>query len=273
MSPMSWSRYLPSPATISNTFAVTVLVFLILPVIIVIPMSISDTNFLRFPPDGFTWRWYVDIFTNPNWTRPALFSMRTASVTAIFSTIVGTVGAYAIVRGSFRGKQTIRVLVIAPIIAPNIVLAIAIYFAFVDLGLLGTTIAFVFAHSILCVPFVVLSVTAALERFDPDLELAAMNLGANRFTAFRRVTLPFILPGVAAGAVFSFIISFDEPVISYFISSIRQATLPRVMFQNVETSVRPDVAAISTVLLLLSVLVILITLILRRRKGHDFLEG
>ncbi len=254
------------------SFATLVIVFLILPILIVIPMSISDTNYLTFPPKGFTWRWYGEIFTSKSWTQPAAFSIRVASLSAVFSTIIGTMSAYALVRGNFAGKGLIRLLIVSPIIAPNIVIAVGVYFAFNEWGLIGHPIGFVFAHSLLCIPFVVLSVTAALERFDPDLELAAMNLGASRLVTFRRVTLPIIAPGVAAGGVFSFIISFDEAVISYFISSVRQSTLPRVMFQNIETQVRPDIAAISTVLIVLSSAVVCSVLLYRSRKGWDLLK-
>ncbi len=254
-------------------FAVLVLIFLVLPVLIVIPMSVSDTNYLTFPPKGFTWRWYVEIFTSKTWTRPAGFSVRIASLSAIFSTVLGSMAAYALVRGTFSGKGFVRLLIVSPIIAPNIVIAVGVYFAFNRWGLIGHPVGFVFAHSLLCIPFVVLSVTAALERFDTDLELAAMNLGASRFVTFRRVTLPIIAPGVVAGGIFSFIISFDEAVISYFISSVRQSTLPRVMFQNIETQVRPDIAAISTVLIALSSTIVCGILIYRSRKGWDLFKN
>lgn len=251
-------------------FAVLVLLFLVLPVLIVVPMSFSDTNYLAFPPKGFTWRWYEEIFTESTWTRPAWLSIRIAVLTAVFSTVIGTAAAFAIVRGRFKGKSAVRLFIVSPIIAPNIVVAIAIFFAFVQLRLIGTTLGFVLAHSILCVPFVVLTVGAALERFDADLELAALGLGAGRLAAFWYVTLPIILPGVTGGAIFSFLISFDEPVISYFVSSVRQATLPRVIFQNIETSVEPNVAAISTVLIVVSASIVVVGLLLRRDAGGLF---
>jgi mannopine transport system permease protein len=160
-------------------------------------------------------------------------------------------------------------LVIAPIIVPNIVIAVAIYFAYIDARLIGSLPGFVMAHAIICIPFVVLTVTASLQRFDAGLELAAMSCGASRFRAFFLVTLPNIWPGVAAGGVFSFITSFDEPVISYFISSIRQATLPRVMFQNIETQVKPDVAAIGALMIVASVAAVLVYLVKTRPKAAD----
>ena len=257
-------------AAIVYGFAVVVLLFLVLPVLIVIPMSFSDTNYLTFPPKGFTWRWYEEIFTESTWTKPAWLSIRIAVLTAAFSTLIGTAAAFAIVRGRFRGKSVVRLFIVSPIIAPNIVVAIAVFFAFVQLRLIGTTLGFVLAHSILCVPFVVLTVGAALERFDTDLELAALGLGASRLATYRYVTLPIILPGVAGGAVFSFLISFDEPVISYFVSSVRQATLPRVVFQNIETSVEPNVAAVSTVLLIVSASIVVLGMVLRRDAGGLF---
>ncbi len=253
-------------------FAYAVIAFLVLPVLLVVPMSFSDTAYLSFPPQGFTLKWYVEIFTEPMWIRPTLFSLEIALLVSALSSVLGTAAALALVRGRFRGKTAVRLLIISPIIAPNVVVAIAMFFAFVEVGLIGNLGAFVMGHSVLSIPFVMLTVSAALHRFDPDLELAAMNLGANRWTAFRRVTLPIIMPGVASGAIFSFIISFDEPVISYFVSSVRQATLPRIMFQNIETSVQPNVAAISTVLMLLSVLLLSLTWLLRRGQAQRLPE-
>lgn len=263
----AYARVRPGGALV-GAFAYGVIAFLVLPVLLVVPMSFSDTAYLAFPPQGFTLKWYVEIFTQAMWTRPALFSLQIALLVAVLSSALGTAAALALVRGRFRGKTAVRLLIISPIIAPNIVVAIAMFFAFVEIGLIGNLGAFVMGHSVLSIPFVMLTVSAALHRFDPDLELAAMNLGATRWTAFRRITLPIIMPGVASGAIFSFIISFDEPVISYFVSSVRQATLPRIMFQNIETSVQPNVAAISTVLMLLSVLLLSLAWLLRRGQAR-----
>lgn len=253
--------------TVSSVIAIATLIFLVTPVLIVFPMSISDANYLSFPPEKLTLRWYEEVLTSSNWQRPILFSVKIATLVGIFSSVVGTLTAYAIERGSFRGKQFVQMLVIAPIIVPNIVIAIAIYFAFVNAGLIGSVYGFVAAHSIICIPFVVLTVTASLNRFDVGLELAAMSCGASRFKAFFLVTLPNIWPGVAAGGAFSFITSFDEAVISYFISSIRQTTLPRVMFQYIETQVKPDVAAIGSLLIIFSFAVVVIYLMNSRGKA------
>ncbi len=268
MTAVATFRGLRPAGALTAALAYGVLAFLVLPVLLVVPMSFSDANYLSFPPQGFSLKWYVEIFTEPMWTRPALFSLQIALLVAALSSALGTAAALALVRGRFRGKTAVRLLIVSPIIAPNVVVAIAMFFAFVEVGLIGSVAAFVMAHAVLAIPFVMLTVSAALHRFDPDLELAAMNLGANRWTAFRRVTLPIIMPGVASGAIFAFIISFDEPVISYFVSSVRQATLPRIMFQNIETSVQPNVAAISTVLMLLSLLLLSLTWLLRRGQAR-----
>lgn len=259
--PTSWLQKL------GTGLALATIMFLVTPVLIVLPMSVSDTNYLSFPPRSFTLRWFHDVVNLQQWRRPILFSAQIALCAALFSTVVGTLTAYSLARGTFAGRSWIQMLVIAPIIVPNIVIAVAIYFAYVDARLIGSLPGFVMAHALLCIPFVVLTVTASLTRFDAGLELAAMSCGASRWKAFWLVTLPNIWPGVTAGGVFSFITSFDEPVISYFISSIRQATLPRVMFQNIETQVKPDVAAIGTLMIAASVAVVLIYLIGARRRG------
>jgi mannopine transport system permease protein len=250
-----------------SAFAWLIVAFLVVPIVLVVPMSFSDSSYLSFPPQGFTFKWYLQVMTDDTWTVPTLLSAQIAVMTALVSTVVGTSAAIAIVRGRFRGKKIVRTLIISPIIAPNIVLAIALYFTFSRFGMIGTRVAFVLSHSLLCIPFVLLTVSASLNRFDPGLELAAMNLGASRWTAFLRVTLPIIRPGIASGAIFSFIISFDEPVISYFLSSVSQSTLPRVMFQNIATSVEPNVAAISTILMMLSLGVLGLTTLLRKGQG------
>jgi mannopine transport system permease protein len=157
-----------------------------------------------------------------------------------------------------------RALLIGPIVVPHIALAVALYLFFQQTGLGGTRLGYVLAHAVIAMPFVVFTVTAALASVDPALEDAAMICGAPRFTAFRLVTLPLILPNVVSGALFAFIISFDEPVVAFFLAGIRDKTLPRMMFDDIEQNLTPVIPAIAVLLTGLSVAVLISAALLRR---------
>lgn len=237
-------------------FCAAVVVFLLLPTLLVVPMSISPQNYLEFPPSGVSLRWYEAYFADPQWIGPTIFSLWIAVWTALVSTVIGTAASLALVRGRVPSRELLRIMMVTPIIAPIIVVAVGMYSLFLRLGLSGTSLGFVLAHTVLATPYVILTVTATLQRFDWSLELAALNLGASRVSAFFRVTLPLILPGVAAGAVFAFVTSFDEAVVAFFISDINQTTLPKKLFENIDYNLSPIIAAISTVVTTLSLLLL-----------------
>ena len=245
-------------------FAYAVALFLLLPTLIIVPMSFGPERFLRFPPDGFSLRWYAAYFHDPDWIAPTLFSLQVALLTALVATTAGTLLALALVRGRLPGRAVVDFLVMGPVIVPNIALAIAMFLVFDRLRLVGTTAGFVLAHSALAMPFVVFTVLASLYRFDADLELAALSCGASRLAAFRHVTLPSILPGVLSAALFAFIISFDEPVISFFISDLDRKSLPRKMFEDIDYNVSPTLAAVAAMLTAITALLLLAGLLLRR---------
>lgn len=237
-------------------FVGAVVLFLLVPTLIVVPMSISPQEYLEFPPSGFSLRWYGAYFSDPEWMGPTFFSLWIAGWTALISTVVGTLAAVALVRGRLPGRDLLRTIVVAPVIAPIIVVAVGIYSLFLRLGFSGTNLGFVLAHTMLATPYVVLTVSAALERFDWSLEMAALNLGASHPTAFLRVTLPLILPGVAAGAAFAFVTSFDEAVVAFFISDVDHTTLPKRIFENIDFNLSPVIAAVSTVITTASLLLL-----------------
>lgn len=224
-----------------------ILFFLILPTLLVIPMSVSPKTYLEFPPTGFTLRWYEAFFSDPAWIAATLFSLQIAFGVAILATVIGTMGAIALVRGGVPGRGTIEALVLAPLIVPHIIVAIGVYLQFAPLGLTGSRTGFILIHTALAVPYVVLLVSAALQRLPPSLEMAALNLGASRTTAFFRVTMPLILPAISAGAVFAFLASFDETIVSFFISGVEHKTVTRKLFEDIEFSLSPVIAAASTV--------------------------
>lgn len=236
-------------------FVFSVLIFLVLPTVIVVPMSLNADQYLAFPPRGWSFKWYAAYFSDPEWIAATLFSLEIAAVTTIAATILGTCAALALVRGDIGGLGWLNALTLAPMIVPHIVVAVAMYLEFARLGLTGTVPGFAIAHTALAVPYVVLTVSASLYRLDPAFEMAALNLGASRLQAFYCVTLPLILPGVATGAAFAFIISLDEAVVSFFLSGVTGKTLTRKLFEDIDYSLSPVIAAASTLLVILSLAV------------------
>jgi len=250
-----------------SAMAYGVAAFLMVPTVLIVPMSFGPDRYLRFPPDGFTLHWYAAYFNDPDWIGATLFSLQVAVLTAVLATVVGTLVSLALVRGRLPGRSIVELLVMGPVIVPNIALAIAMFLVFDRLRLVGTTFAFVIAHTALAMPFVVFTVLAALYRFDANLELAALSCGAGRIAAFRYVTLPIIAPGVVSAAVFAFIISFDEPVISFFLSDLDRKSLPRKMFEDIDFNVSPTLAAVATMLSALTVLALVAAHLLRQRAA------
>jgi mannopine transport system permease protein len=227
-------------------YVLLVIAFLLLPVVLIAPISFGSAEHLEFPPRGWSLRWYASYLGDQAWIGPTLFSLRIALLTMVVATVIGTTAALALARGSLPGRTLVNALITAPLIIPAIIYAIAILFLFAPLRLSGTTLGFVLAHTVLAAPYVVLIVSAALSRVDPALELAALSLGASRMTAFRRITLPLVAPGVLTGAAFAFLASFDDATVSFFISGVTDKSLPRKMFENVEFNVSPVLAVVST---------------------------
>ena len=257
------------PWTALSVFGIgLVLFFLLLPTLIIVPMSFGTASYIEFPPQGLTLKWYMEYFGDPAWMAATWFSLRIAMTTALLATVVGTLASIAMVRGQLPGKEFIQALTLAPLIAPHIIIAVAIYLFFAPLGLAGNFYGFVLAHAMLAVPYVVITVTAALQRFDPALEMAALNCGASRVQAFFHIVLPNILPGVVTGAVFAFITSFDEATIAFFISGIEGKTVTRKIFEDIDFNLTPVIAAVATMLTLASLLLMGAVEIGRRRSGR-----
>lgn len=249
-------------------FGILMVVFLIVPTLVIIPMSFSSGRTMQFPPPGFSVRWYENLFTSPVWTRAALSSFQVGVLTACAATILGTLAALGLERSSFRGQGFVQSLILSPMIIPLVVIAIGMFSVFVSWRIAGSVTALVIAHTALALPFVVINVSASLRTVDRNLELAAANLGANPLVTFWRVTLPLILPGVLAGALFAFITSWDEIVIAIFLTSPLLRTLPVVMWSQVRTEVDPTIAAAATILTIVTTLIFLLAVIFRRR-GSD----
>jgi len=239
--------------------------FLMAPTLVVVPMSVTASNALTFPPEGFSTRWYEKMLTDPQWSSGFVNSAQVAFLTAVLATVLGTLAALGTVRGRFPGKSAVNALVLSPLIVPVIIIAIGMFSLFVRWKITGSIVGLVLAHTALAVPFVVINVATSLRTIDRNLELAAMNLGADPVRTFRRVTLPLILPGVLAGGLFAFITSWDEVVVSIFLTTARFRTLPVEMWEQVRQVVDPTVAAVATTLLAVTTSLLLLVLVVRRQ--------
>jgi putative spermidine/putrescine transport system permease protein len=246
-------------------FGVLAAAFLVIPTLIVVPMSFNPARILEFPPRGFSLDWYARILDDKGWRTALTNSLVAGVVTAITATFLGTLAALALVRGRFRGRMLLGGLVLAPIVVPTVIVAIGMFSIFVRLGLVGSMAGVVIAHTALALPFVVVTVGTSLRTIDPDLEAASRGLGAGPWTTFRRITLPLILPGMAAGALFAFVTSWDEVVVSLFLTTARFETLPVQMWSQVNEVVDPTVAAVSTMLLVVTVTLSTLAVLVRRR--------
>ena len=246
-------------------FAGVILAFLVVPAFMSLPMSFTSTQYLVFPPKGFSLKWYNVFLTDEDWVKATLLSLRVAFLSSAFSLIIGTLGALVLVRGSLPGKRILNMFFISPMMIPTIIIAFAAYGLIAKLGLIGSTTGMVLAHSVICIPFVILVVSANLYRLDISLELAARNLGANAFKAFLYVAFPMIKMGIIAAGIFCFITSLDELVIAMFVIGTTKMTLPIKIFSQIQVHIFPVVAAASSVFVFASIAIVISLAFLRRR--------
>lgn len=242
--------------------------FLIVPVLLLVPMSFGSAEIIEFPPTKFCLDQYRKFFSHPAWQSAVLVSLQVSALTAVCSTTLGLLASIALVWGKFKGKGFVTGFILSPMIVPLIVLGLAYYVFLAKLGLIGTKLGLVIAYTPLTLPFSVLPISATLRGFDRSLEHAALNLGANRFQTFMKITVPIIRPGVITGALFAFMIAFDEVVIALFICGSAAVTLPKKMWDVIRYEIEPMLPAISTLLLLLAVVFLVTTGLLQKRVAR-----
>ena len=249
----------------SRIFAGLVFVFLVAPIFVVLPLSFTSGQLLVFPLPGLSLQWYREFFTNPLWRGALGNSVFIGVVTTICATTLGTAAALGLHGARFRLKPFVMALLVTPIAVPVVIIAVSAFYFFAALNLVGTYIGLILAHIALALPFVVITVSATLQGFDPNLPRAAASLGASPWRTLRTVTLPIVAPGVASGAVFAFATSFDELVIALFLTSPQQRTLPRQIFSGVSENISPTITAAAVVLLVISVILMAVMEWLRIR--------
>ena len=247
--------------------------FLIAPIVVIIPLSFNAQDFftftqemLRFDPAGYSLKHYRDFLTNPEWTNAVANSLRIAPVATLLSVSLGTLAAIGLSQSHVPGRRAIMAILISPMIVPLIISATGMYFFYAKIGIIGTYWGVVLAHTVLGIPFVIITVTATLVGFDNSLTRAAANMGAGPVKTFFKIQMPLILPGVISGGLFAFITSFDEVVVVIFIGSAKLQTLPWQMFTGLREQISPTILAAATILVGISIILLTIVEMLRRRS-------
>lgn len=243
-----------------------VLLFLCLPIVIVVPMSFSSASSLEFPPPGLSLRWYQAFFGDERWLTAGLNSLILATLASTIALALGTIAAYALLRGRFPGRRAIESNFMAPIIVPSIITAVALYIVFARIGILGSFAGLVLGHTVLIVPYVVLIMQVAIGSFDERIEQVAFTLGASKTRVLATVVLPNLVPSAAAAWIFAFIISFDEVVVTLFLSGVH-LTIPKRMFNELILQINPTITAIATLLIAFNIVTFALVILLLRRGG------
>ena len=247
--------------------ALLVALFLVTPILIVVPMSFSTAISFQFPPPGYSLRYYATYFTSEEWLEPTLNSLIIAVGAMAFTMLLVVPAAFGYVRYRFRGKSLVNLLIMSPLIVPHVVSALAYYGFLGRARLNGTIPGVIVAHGVLAVPVAFLVISATLKGFDRNLERAAMSAGAGPFRTFFHVTLPVLRPGMLVGALFAFLSSFNEAVVAIFIGGRRAATLPKKMYESIRLESDPVIAVVSTLLVSAVALSVLVGLDTRRRRA------
>jgi len=244
-------------------------VFLLLPSLVVIPVSFGGGEELVFPPRSFSLALYGKFFSDASWWGAAVQSVKVGIATTVLSLAIAVPAAYALARSDFRGKSALAVAMLSPMLVPVVVLGLGQYMHLAALRIVGSTLGIVLAHAVVVVPFVFLTVSSGLRHTDPALEKVATLMGAGRLRIFFEVVLPQIRASLAIGALFAFLISFDEVVIAYFVTGPQTTTLPVKMYSAIRWEVSPVLAAVSTLLTAISLAVSLGIMALQRRTPQS----
>jgi putative spermidine/putrescine transport system permease protein len=271
---MSWLQRPASDTQITHgarlwlyILAALILVFLVVPTVIVIPMSFSESQYLEFPPRQWSTRWYEHYFSSDEWMSATRTSVKVAFLTMLVATPIGTMAAYGLYVSSFRLAHLIFITLITPMMVPVVLIGIGVFYAYVKLKLVNTITGIVLAHTILALPLVIIFISAALKSYDMNQERVARSLGATRFYAFMVITLPQIRFAVISSALIAFITSFDEVIVAMFVSGGENSTLTRSMFNALRDQIDPTIASISTIMVLVSSALLAASQIFGKQKG------
>jgi putative spermidine/putrescine transport system permease protein len=246
-----------------------VLSFLMLPMAIVFPISVTDRRYLSLPHDGISFAHFGNLLSNPKWVASLGNSFLIASASTVIAVGLGTLCAVGCWRIGSKLSESVRSLMLAPLIVPTIIYALGVYRFWIQLDLLDTYVGVIIAHAVTGLPYVVITVSASLANFDYRLEQAARNLGAGLWQTVRMVILPNVMPGILSGSIFAFIHSWDELVVVLFIASRKVFTLPRMMWDGVNENLDPTIAAVAVVMMAVTLCLLIMELSLRARRERQ----
>lgn len=249
------------------SIGVLVVLFLLLPIIFIAALSFGDSQWLIFPPPGWTLHWYQQLFTDSTWIDALFNSAKVAVMVTVLSVTLGLLASLALTRGKFVGRNLLQIFCMTPMVLPVVVLAVALYAFFLRVGLNGTITGFVLGHLIIALPFSIITISNSLNSFDISLEEAAQICGASPLQVKLRVTLPSIRLGLFAAAIFSFLVSWDEVVLSIFMASPTLRTLPVLIWSTLRQDLTPVIAAASTLLIGLTVVMMLLVSLIKKGKS------
>ncbi|MFC3395148.1 ABC transporter permease [Brenneria rubrifaciens] len=247
------------PGFFSLILSMLVLLFLVLPIIIIFPLAFNDASYLAFPPTGFSLRWMEKILNDADWRYSLWLSFRIAIMSTVLAMLLSVLMAMALVRFRFTGKRLLYALILLPMIVPNIISALALFFFFSAVDIVDSVSAIVIGHAVIAFPIATIILSSTLQGIDRQLEYAAMSLGASDFTVLRRITFPLAAPGMISAAIFSFLSSFDELLISMFMAGNDVPTLSVRIWNNIQFELEPTIAAVSVLLILITVVMLLTT--------------
>lgn len=260
------------PKLALGVFSTLTLAFLILPIIVIIPLSFNSAPYFTYPMPGFSWRWYTEIFGDSSasvmWQRGILNSFIVGLSSTIVATTLGTLAALGLSQSSWRYRNLVYAVLVSPLVVPAIVSGLGLFYVFAKLKLVGTFWSLILAHAALGAPFVVITVSATMKGFNQTLLRAAEVHGASPVRAFYEVTLPLILPGVVSGAIFAFVWSWDEIVVTLFLATPPQHTVPIRMWSGVRESFNPTITAVATLLIAMAIILMLVVDQLNRRSAR-----
>jgi putative spermidine/putrescine transport system permease protein len=237
--------------------ALLVILFLMAPIITIVPLSFTSDSLLSYPIPDWSLRWYEVLFGSEMWMRALWNSLYIAFFATILAMILGTVASVGLTNPNFPFKGAVMGLLLTPMIVPIIITAVASYFFYAKLGLTNTYLGMILAHALLGTPFVVITVTATLLGFDTNQVRAAYSLGCKPIPTFFKIVVPQIQPGIISGGLFAFVTSFDEVIVALFMAGTEQFTLPRQMFAGIRENIDPTIAAVATVMILISLVLLL----------------
>lgn len=257
------------PGRIRACVTAALVAFVALPPIFIVPISFSQSEFMDWPPKGFTLKWYESFFVSGQWVSGTLRSLLVGVLTGLLATAIATPAAFAFTRREIPGRAIWFALALSPLIVPRIIIALGLFHLYAQLGLIGTSLGLVLGHTVLAIPYVMLTLMAVLRLYDWRLDQAAATLGANKWHTFWRVTFPLIRPGILSGFLFAFLVSFDELTIAIFVTGGLTVTLPKLMWDAALLNVNPGLAAVSSIMLVFVTCLIVAAEMLRRRSMQN----